>query len=256
MLLADEVATHHPVLSDNAYQPNLARIVRMREDGREIPRSSRCAFWMSTWFRSFRHQPGQFVMLSIPGTGEMPISISSRHTARGFGTVRAQGGPRHQRALAACGPTTWWACRRALRQRVSHAGDRRPRPAAGRRRPGHGAPALACSGMPWTIATSFNTPYPLCTAASGRGHALSRGTVGPGGPRRISTASSPSMRTRRARGRTTSACCPTMFDYARIDAARTYAAVCGPPVVYKFILKRLLDLGFPRTGFSCRSSGA
>jgi NAD(P)H-flavin reductase len=39
---------------------------------------------------------------------------------------------------------------------------------------------------------------------------------------------------------------PTLFDHAKIDAARTYAAVCGPPVVYKFILKRLLALGFPK----------
>ena len=39
---------------------------------------------------------------------------------------------------------------------------------------------------------------------------------------------------------------PTLFDYARIDPARTYAAVCGPPVVYKFILQRLLNLGFPK----------
>ena len=29
MLLADEVATHHPILSDNAYQPHMARIVRI-----------------------------------------------------------------------------------------------------------------------------------------------------------------------------------------------------------------------------------
>jgi NAD(P)H-flavin reductase len=39
---------------------------------------------------------------------------------------------------------------------------------------------------------------------------------------------------------------PTMFDYAKFDPARTYAAVCGPPVVYKFILQRLLNLGFPK----------
>jgi NAD(P)H-flavin reductase len=39
---------------------------------------------------------------------------------------------------------------------------------------------------------------------------------------------------------------PALFDYAKIDPARTYAAVCGPPVVYKFILQRLLDLGFPK----------
>jgi NAD(P)H-flavin reductase len=37
---------------------------------------------------------------------------------------------------------------------------------------------------------------------------------------------------------------PALFDFAHIDATRTFAAVCGPPVVYKFILRRLLDLGF------------
>jgi len=39
---------------------------------------------------------------------------------------------------------------------------------------------------------------------------------------------------------------PALFDYAKIDPLRSYAAVCGPPVVYKFILRRLLDLGFPK----------
>ena len=47
-------------------------------------------------------------------------------------------------------------------------------------------------------------------------------------------------------GRTTSGLLPTLFDHAKIDPARTYAAVCGPPVVYKFILQRLLELGFPK----------
>ena len=39
---------------------------------------------------------------------------------------------------------------------------------------------------------------------------------------------------------------PGLFDHAKIDPMRTYAAVCGPPVVYKFILQRLLELGFPK----------
>jgi hypothetical protein len=34
--------------------------------------------------RSFRHQPGQFVMMSVPGAGEMPISISSSPTRPGI----------------------------------------------------------------------------------------------------------------------------------------------------------------------------
>ena len=39
---------------------------------------------------------------------------------------------------------------------------------------------------------------------------------------------------------------PALFDHAKIEHSRTYAAVCGPPVVYKFILRRLLELGFPK----------
>ena len=34
---------------------------------------------------------------------------------------------------------------------------------------------------------------------------------------------------------------PTLFDHVTIDASNTYAAVCGPPVVYKFVLQKLLE---------------
>jgi len=39
---------------------------------------------------------------------------------------------------------------------------------------------------------------------------------------------------------------PALFDHVTLDPPRTYAAVCGPPVVYRFILRRLLDLGFSK----------
>ena len=90
MLLADEVAAHHPVLSDNPYQPHLARIVRI-EKMIENTQVFTLRFLDEHLVRSFRHQPGQFVMLSIPGTGEMPIwgdvfkSISANET---FGQMR------------------------------------------------------------------------------------------------------------------------------------------------------------------------
>jgi len=37
-----------------------------------------------------------------------------------------------------------------------------------------------------------------------------------------------------------------LFDHLTVDPRRTRAAACGPPVVYQFVLKRLLDLGFPK----------
>ena len=76
MLLADEVASHHPVLSDNPYQPHMARIVRIYKmvDNNHL---FTLRFLEDYLAHSFRHQPGQFIMLSVPGAGEMPISISS-----------------------------------------------------------------------------------------------------------------------------------------------------------------------------------
>jgi NAD(P)H-flavin reductase len=79
MLLADEVAVIIRCLSDNPYQPYLARIVRI-EKMVENTQVFTLRFLDEHLVRSFRHQPGQFVMLSIPGTGEMPISISSSPT--------------------------------------------------------------------------------------------------------------------------------------------------------------------------------
>src|ERR1019366_8521961 len=66
MLLADEVATHQPVLNDTPYQPHLARIVRI-EKMIENTQVFTLRFLDEHLVRSFRHQPGQFVMLSIPG---------------------------------------------------------------------------------------------------------------------------------------------------------------------------------------------
>jgi NAD(P)H-flavin reductase len=35
-----------------------------------------------------------------------------------------------------------------------------------------------------------------------------------------------------------------LFDRASLSPADTYAVLCGPPIMYRFVLKRLLDLGF------------
>lgn len=38
----------------------------------------------------------------------------------------------------------------------------------------------------------------------------------------------------------------TLFDKVDIDAGSTYAAVCGPPIVYKFVLEKLLQRNFSK----------
>jgi sulfhydrogenase subunit gamma (sulfur reductase) len=37
---------------------------------------------------------------------------------------------------------------------------------------------------------------------------------------------------------------PTLFQKATFDLSRTYAAVVGPPIVYRFFLAELLKLSF------------
>jgi NAD(P)H-flavin reductase len=37
-----------------------------------------------------------------------------------------------------------------------------------------------------------------------------------------------------------------LFEFAEIDPRTSHAAVCGPPIVYRFVLKRLLELGFSK----------
>src|SRR5512140_2298630 len=71
-----EALAERPVLRHNPYLPYMALIVR-------IDRMAENNFLFTLRFqddryaRSFRHVPGQFVMLSVPGVGEAPISIAS-----------------------------------------------------------------------------------------------------------------------------------------------------------------------------------
>jgi len=37
-----------------------------------------------------------------------------------------------------------------------------------------------------------------------------------------------------------------LFDYVELDPATTYAALCGPPIMYKFVLRELLKRNFSR----------
>ena len=37
-----------------------------------------------------------------------------------------------------------------------------------------------------------------------------------------------------------------LFDHAELDADNTYAAICGPPVMYRYVIEKLLDEGFSK----------
>ncbi|GAH56791.1 unnamed protein product, partial [marine sediment metagenome] len=73
--------SNHPSTSgaDNIYQPSLARIVRILPQIKDH-RLFQLRFEDSEMRQSFTYRPGQFVELSLIGTGEAPISISSSPT--------------------------------------------------------------------------------------------------------------------------------------------------------------------------------
>ncbi|HET7039943.1 MAG TPA: FAD-binding oxidoreductase, partial [Gemmatimonadales bacterium] len=74
-----EIRVMRPRLRENPYLPHSARIVRI---DRVVPDMHlfTLRFQEEERAHQFGHRPGQFVMLSVPGAGEAPISISSSPT--------------------------------------------------------------------------------------------------------------------------------------------------------------------------------
>lgn len=241
LLLAEPTASL--ALSNNPYQPHMARIVRIHA---MVPDHYvfTLRFLDDELARSFRHRPGQFVMLSIPAAGEAPISISSSPTRPGV--------------LELCVRRTGRVTNALYRL---HTND-----LVGVRGPyGNGYPVELMHG------------HDLLMAAGGLGMAPLRSLLWYALDHRdrfgdvtlMYGTKSPDLMLFRDElqslvDRSDMSCLltvdadpagtwsnhvgvlPTLFDHARIDASRTYAAVCGPPVVYKYVLERLLRLGFSK----------
>lgn len=243
MLLVDRVSSHQPVLSQNPYQPHMARIVRiykMVEDNYLFT----LRFLDDRLAASFQHRPGQFVMLSVPGTGEAPISISSSPSRPGI--------------LELCVRRVGRVTNALYRMQTNDVvGVRGPY--------GNGFPIEDIIGNDLLFAAGGLGMAPLRSLlwyALDNRDKFNRITLMYG-------SKSPADMLFREElvslvDRTDLTCLltvdrdpagswknyvgllPKLFDHARIDPARTFAAVCGPPVVYRFILERLLDLGFPK----------
>jgi NAD(P)H-flavin reductase len=225
----------------NPYQPHMARIVRIHRMV-ENTHLFTVRFLDEDVAQSFRHLPGQFVMLSVPGVGEAPISISSPPSRSGV--------------LELCV---------RLAGRVTGALYRlNPNDAVGIRGPyGNGFPIRELAGSDLLLAAGGLGMAPLRSllwyALDNRDRfgrlTLMYGAKTPadmlfrdefltltdrGDLRCLLTVDAdPSGTWTHAVG-----LLPRLFDAASIDPSRTYAAVCGPPVVYRIILQRLLSLGF------------
>jgi sulfhydrogenase subunit gamma (sulfur reductase) len=243
MLLTDEAVTYRPVVDENPFQPHMARIVRM---DRMVPDNHlfTLRFLDDHLARTFHHHPGQFVMLSVPGAGEMPISISSSPTRPGVLEL----------------------CVRRVGRVTSALHRMQANDLVGVRGPyGNGYPVqemkhndllLAAGGLGMAPLRSLLW-YALDRRDEFRNITLMYGSKRPEDMLfraelqalvdrsdvncLLTVDADPSGTWKNHVG-----LLPTMFDYARITPLSTYAAVCGPPVVYKFVLRKLLELGFPK----------
>ncbi len=194
--------------------------------------------------RSFRHTPGQFVMVSVPGTGEIPISISSS--------------PSRPEVLELCVRRVGRVTNALYRMKTNDlVGVRGPY--------GNGYPMQEIMGNDVLLAAGGLGMAPLRSLlwyALDHRDKFNNITLMYGAKRPddmlfreelvalVDRADINCLLTVDAdpggTWKSHVGLLPTLFDHAKIDPVRTYAAVCGPPVVYKFILQRLLDLGIPK----------
>jgi NAD(P)H-flavin reductase len=243
MLLADEAVAHRPVWSDNPYLPHMARIVRIYPmvEGNHL---FTMRFLDEDLARTFRHQPGQFIMMSVPGAGEMPISISSSPSRPGVLEM----------------------CVRRVGRVTSALYRLRTNDVVGLRGPyGNGYPLqvmkhndllLAAGGLGMAplrsllwYALDHRDEFDNITLMYGSKRPEEvlfreelQDLVGRADINCLLTVDAdPSGTWKNYVG-----LLPTMFDHAKFEPQRTYAAVCGPPVVYKFVLRKLLELGFSK----------
>ena len=232
-----------PPLPDNPYLPHQARITSIRRMAADN-HLFQLRFVEDAFVHHWSHLPGQFVELSVIGTGEAPISISSSPTRRGI--------------LELC-------VRRA--GRVTSALFRLPAGAlVGIRGPyGNGFPVKDMEGQDLLIIAGGLGMAPLRSLLwYGLDHRERFGTItlmyGAKTPADMlfrdeleALAGTSSINTLLTVDRDPTGTweheiglLPTLFNKVQLDPRRTYAAVVGPPIVYKFVLRELLALSFSK----------
>jgi sulfhydrogenase subunit gamma (sulfur reductase) len=241
--LAEVRSGRHPAPVDNPYLPHMARIVRVHRMVKDNHLFT-LRFLDEARAAGFRHRPGQFVMLSVPGTGEAPISISSSPTRPGVIELCVRRAGRVTGALYRLGT-----------------GD-----VVGLRGPyGNGFPVEVMAGDDLVLVAGGLGMAPLRSllwyALDNRDRfgavTLLYGAKTPGDmlfrEELVSLVESGDLsclltvdRDPDGGWKNHIGLLPTLFDHTQIRPAVTRAAVCGPPIVYRFVLERLLALGFTK----------
>ena len=227
----------------NAYQPHPARIIRT------LPQISdhrlfQIRFEEEQMVRNFDYRPGQFVMLSVVGTGEAPFSISSSPTRPG----------NIELCVRRIGHVTNALFKLGANARVSVRGPY-----------GNGFPMekleknnllLVAGGLGmaplrsllWYALDNRSKFKDVTLMYGGRNpdemlfkyellNLIDRADVNC----LLTVDRDPSGRWKACIGPVTE-----LFTDLEIDSTQTYVAICGPDVMFKFVLKKLLERNFSK----------
>ncbi|TET29291.1 oxidoreductase [Candidatus Aerophobetes bacterium] len=229
--------------TDNIYQPHLARIVRRLPQIKDH-RLFQLRFEDSEIRQNFSYRPGQFVELSIIGTGEAPISISSSPTRPGVIEL----------CVRRIGRMTEALFRLPLNSLV---GVRGPY--------GNGFPLEQMRGNNLLIVAGGLGMAPLRSllwyALDNR--SLFKEVILMFGAKvaeemlfkyeLLTLLDRTDMRCLLTVDKDEEGTWPAqvgvvtkLFDLFEVDPKITYAAVCGPPIMYKFVSKKLLEKKFSK----------
>jgi len=229
--------------ADNIYQPSLARIVRILPQIKDH-RLFQLRFEDPEMRRSFTYRPGQFVELSVIGTGEAPISISSSPTRPGVIEL----------CVRKIGRMTEALFRLPLNSLVGLRGPY-----------GNGFPVeemeknnllLVAGGLGmaplrsllWYVLDNRSKfkEIVLMFGAKISEEMLFKYEL-------LSLLDRTDMKSLLTVDKDEEGTWPAqvgvvtnLFDFVELGPEITYAAVCGPPIMYKFVLGKLLERNFPK----------
>ncbi len=227
----------------NPYMPQMARIIRILPQIQDH-QLFQIQFEDQQLVKSFTHRPGQFVMLSVIGTGEAPFSISSS--------------PTHAGVIELC-----------VRQ-IGHVTDAlfklAPNTMVGIRGPyGNGFPIeqlegnnilLIAGGLGMAPLRSLLN-YVLDNRSKFKDVILMYGARNPeemlfkyellnlidlADVKCLLTVDKDESKTWKAY----TGVVTNLFEHVDINPAQTYAAICGPEIMFKFVLEKLLQRNFPK----------
>ena len=228
---------------ENCYQPQLAKIIRILPQIKDH-RLFQIRFEDPELAKDFTYRPGQFVQVSVIGTGEAPISLSSSPTRPGVIELCVRRIGRVTNSLFRLSPG-------------SLVGIRGPY--------GNGFPLENFEGNDLLIVAGGLGMAPLRSLLW---YALDNRSrfkeiifmLGARTPEEIlfkyellTLIDRPDMKCLLTVDKDEEGIWPAyvgvvtkLFDKVEIGASTTYAAVCGPPIMYKFVLKELLKRNFSK----------